>query len=66
MGVAILPDFVVREDLAAGRLVKVHSVPLVKRGAYVLMMREQARGAPAIERLREWLLAEAEGDTLPS
>ncbi|AZG06755.1 LysR family transcriptional regulator [Pigmentiphaga sp. H8] len=57
MGIAILPDFVVQEDLNAGRLVKVHDVPLVKRGSYVLMIKEYARGAPAIERLREWLLA---------
>jgi LysR family transcriptional regulator, glycine cleavage system transcriptional activator len=59
MGVAILPNFVVAEDMAAGRLVRVHHVPLVKRGSYVLMIREKARGVSAVELLRELILQEA-------
>jgi LysR family transcriptional regulator, glycine cleavage system transcriptional activator len=59
MGVAILPNFVTAEELASGRLVRVHHQPLVKRGAYVLMIRDKARGLPAVELLRDWILKEA-------
>lgn len=59
MGVAILPDFLVQEDLNAGRLVRVHDVPLVKRGSYMLMIREPVRKAPAVAAFRQWLLEQS-------
>ena len=63
MGAALVPRFLVEEELASGRLVEVFSVPLATRSAYYVV-RPQSEGRSALLRAFEaWLVAEAKGDT---
>ena len=60
MGVALMPRFMVAEELVAGRLV----VPFEQAldvGEYRLAYPEASADMPALRLFRDWLLAEAEG-----
>ena len=60
MGVALMPRFMVAEELAEGRLV----VPFDRAldvGEYRLAYPEASADLPALRLFRDWLLAEAEG-----
>lgn len=68
LGVALLPDYLVAQDLAAGRLVRALDNPREDaqedgQGAYWLVWpRERARD-PALAAFRAWLAAEAGADS---
>lgn len=66
LGVALMPDYLVEPEIAAGRLVPAFGAPVEAEGAYWLVWpREKAR-LPALRLFRDWLAtcAEAE-DPLP-
>lgn len=67
-GVAILPHYLIADDLQAGRLVTVIDRPFIKQSAYVLMIQESKRGIDSLEKFRSWMLeqfpfASASADT---
>jgi LysR family glycine cleavage system transcriptional activator len=59
MGVALMPRFLVAEELAAGRLVLPFDRALDTGEAYVLAYLEASADLPALRLFRDWLLAEA-------
>ncbi len=59
LGVAVLPTFVVDDELAAGRLVEAFADTLVRTGkAYWLAVPEGRAELPALAAFRAWLLRE--------
>jgi LysR family glycine cleavage system transcriptional activator len=58
LGMAIVPRFLVEEEIAAGRLVVVFDRPLRSRQAYWLVYPEARAERPALAAFREWLLGE--------
>lgn len=67
LGVALLPDYLAEQDLAAGRLVPVWGVAVESPGAYHLVWPVEKSRDPALQKFRDWLAgqAEAEDDPLP-
>lgn len=61
-GVAIGAYELIREDLAAGRLVLPFGPRLAEGGGYYLVYPEERRREARFERFRAWLLAEAAAD----
>jgi LysR family glycine cleavage system transcriptional activator len=59
MGIALVPRMLVEAELARGELVVPCDRPLEEGRAYHLVLPERKAGNPALERLRDWLLAEA-------
>jgi len=57
-GIAVVPDFLAAQDIAAGRLIEpiAHSVPQPAR--WYLVSRQDRADEPAIARFRFWLLGE--------
>lgn len=59
LGVALLPEFLIADELAAGKLVRAHGFCLRTRHAYHLVdLKPQGPGSPVLL-LREWLLQQA-------
>lgn len=66
LGVALVPDYLVAQDLAEGRLLLALDGPEQSIGAYWLVWPEERREAPALKVFRSWLAAEVAGeDMLP-
>lgn len=61
MGVALLPEFLARAELADGRLVDAWGGPVPSRGSYYLVWPLAAEGYPPLIAFRDWLLAEVRG-----
>jgi LysR family glycine cleavage system transcriptional activator len=59
MGVAVLQRCLVRDELAAGRLVAPFDLPINLPRGYYLCAPVQRRGHPAMNAFREWLLETA-------
>ncbi len=59
LGVALLPRLLVREDVAAGRLVIPFEDPYHSREAYCLVYLAGKRGDQKVQLLRRWLVDEA-------
>ena len=59
LGVALLPDFLARPELEAGRLVAPWGAAVPARGAYFLVWPEVGAWYPPLRAFRAWLLAEA-------
>ena len=60
LGVALLPEFLIEEELRSGTLVVVGETVLETDNGYYLVIPEEKVGAKPIDRLRSWLLAQAE------
>lgn len=58
LGVALLPGFLVSEDLAAGRLVVAFDSSVTSHGAYRLVWPKSRASYPPLVAFREWLVAE--------
>ena len=58
-GAALLPDFLIREELRAGRLVAVSEQALASEGGYFLVYPEEKLEKSAFRKFRTWLLTEA-------
>lgn len=57
-GFALVPNFMVEQELATGRLVDAFGISLPIRQPYVLMTPEASLARPEVEILRSWLLDE--------
>jgi len=66
LGVALMPDYLVEQDVAAGRLVPLHPAPVEAKGAYYLMWPKHKSRDPSLCRFRDWLSTQAQPeDPLP-
>jgi LysR family transcriptional regulator, glycine cleavage system transcriptional activator len=59
IGVAVLPRFLVEDEVAAGRLAIPFDVAVRSDHAYYLVHPEEKSELPAVRAFRDWLLAEA-------
>ncbi|WP_454742334.1 LysR substrate-binding domain-containing protein [Cupriavidus necator] len=62
MGVAVLQRCLVRDELAAGRVVAPFDLPITLQRGYFLCAPKERRDHPALNRFREWLLETAKHD----
>lgn len=58
LGVALLPQFLVSDDLRDGRLVQVHDFALQTRHAYYLTYPQGGMHSPPVAAFRRWLLSQ--------
>jgi LysR family glycine cleavage system transcriptional activator len=58
LGLAILPRFLIEEELRSGQLVVAFDRPIESQRAYWLVYPEEKRHRPALAAFRDWLLAE--------
>jgi LysR family glycine cleavage system transcriptional activator len=59
LGVAIMPRFLIEDELAAGELVIPFDRPVRSTQAYYLVYPEEKKSLPALKAFRDWLLAQA-------
>jgi len=66
LGVALMPDYLVEQDLATGRLVALHDQPTDAIGAYYLVWPQEKSRDPSLRHFRSWLSSQAQPeDPLP-
>ena len=66
LGVALIPDYLIEQDLAAGRLVALHPAPIETSGAYYLVWPETKSRHAALTKFRHWLATQSQPeDPLP-
>lgn len=66
LGVALMPDYLVEQDVATGRLVALHPDATETTGAYYLVWPERKAADAALVKFRDWLAAKAQPeDPLP-
>ncbi len=65
-GVALARGVLVRDELAAGRLVRPFTLSLPTDYAYYIVCPATAAARPAVARFRQWLLGEAQAAAPPS
>ena len=66
LGIALMPDYLVEQDLATGRLVAPFGPPAEARGAYYLVWPQSKSHDPSLSLFREWLATQAQPeDPLP-
>lgn len=66
LGAALLPDYLVEQDVAAGRLIVAHGGALRSLGAYYLVWPVQKERDASLRFFRDWLEGQAEDeDSLP-
>lgn len=58
IGIAVLPRFLVEDEIAAGRLTIPFDIPVRSNHAYYLVHPEEKAELPALRAFRDWLLAE--------
>ncbi|WP_293449885.1 LysR substrate-binding domain-containing protein [Planktotalea sp.] len=66
LGVALLPDFIAEQELAAGRLINAYGGATRSLGAYYLVWPNRDVSSPALALFRDWLATQTEDeDGLP-
>ncbi|SHF37793.1 transcriptional regulator, LysR family [Ruegeria intermedia] len=66
LGVALLPSYLIEQDLATGRLIMTFTGAVETMGAYYLVWPSTKSGDPSLREFRHWLASQAQGDeTLP-
>lgn len=66
LGVALMPDYLVEQDLATGRLLALQPNATESEGAYYLVWPEAKTRNPALQKFRDWLQGQAQPeDPLP-
>lgn len=65
-GAALLPDFLIEEELRDGRLVAISGHSLTSEGAYYLVYPEEKLEKSAFRKFRGWLLSQARVETIPA
>lgn len=58
LGIAVMPEFLVQQELDSGELVVPFDQRVASSHAYYLVYPEEKRDLPALQSFREWLLAE--------
>jgi LysR family glycine cleavage system transcriptional activator len=56
LGVAILPEVLVQQEIAAGELIQPFAYPVRSAHAYHLVYPEEKRELPTLKAFRDWLL----------
>ncbi|MCW1955490.1 MAG: LysR family transcriptional regulator [Roseobacter sp.] len=64
LGVALLPEYLAREEKADGRLEVVIGPPSPSRGAYYLVWPAEKHNTPALQAFCAWIKEEIEGEDL--
>jgi DNA-binding transcriptional LysR family regulator len=59
LGAILMPPFLVQEELASGRLVPLHDVPVRSQWRYWLIYPKSKRSKPSVQKFRAWLRTEA-------
>lgn len=59
LGVALLPEFLAKAELADGRLVQAWGAPVAGEGSYYLVWPRVGEWYPPLQAFRDWLVAEA-------
>jgi LysR family transcriptional regulator, glycine cleavage system transcriptional activator len=62
VGVALLPTFLIEDELAGGRLVRALNLPMESLEQYYLVWPPERSTHPPLVAFREWLLAETAAD----
>ena len=62
LGVALLPEFLIEDELRSGRLVRALDLPMASRDAYYLVWPSERATHPPLVAFRRWLLEETAGD----
>lgn len=66
LGVALMPDYLVEQDLAAGRLLSLHPTPVETDGAYYLVWPDTKSRHAALIKFLDWLSTQSQPeDPLP-
>lgn len=66
LGVALLPDYLIEQDLATGRLLALHPGPVETSGAYYLVWPETKSRNATLFKFRQWLATQSQPeDPLP-
>ncbi|MDK3072646.1 LysR family transcriptional regulator [Sedimentitalea sp. JM2-8] len=66
LGVALMPDYLVEQDIALGRLVALQDAPTEAKGAYYLIWPQEKTRDSALQFFRDWLATQAQSeDPLP-
>jgi DNA-binding transcriptional LysR family regulator len=63
LGVALLPTFLIADDLRAGRLVPAFGTPVRSAGSYYLVWPEDPAPRPALAAFRDWIAAQVASPT---
>ena len=58
LGAALLPRFLIEQELAAGSLVELSDLVLTSTDAYYLVYPEARAQSPLVKAFRDWLVAE--------
>lgn len=59
LGIALLPEFLAKAELADGRLVAAFGGPVTGQGSYYLVWPAAGAAYPPLQAFRDWLVAEA-------
>ena len=62
LGVALLPEFLIEEELSTGKLVRALDLPMKSAEAYYLVWPTDRASHPPLVAFREWLLLETAPD----
>ncbi|MCA6120213.1 LysR family transcriptional regulator [Bradyrhizobium sp. WSM 1738] len=62
VGVALLPSFLIQDELASGRLVRALDLPMESAERYYLVWPPERSAYPPLVAFRDWLLAESAAD----
>lgn len=62
LGVALLPMFLIEEELRSGQLVRALDLPMKSEEAYYLVWPSDRTDYPPLAAFRQWILAETAGD----
>lgn len=62
VGVALLPTFLIQDELASGRLVRALNLPMESPERYYLVWPSERAPHPPLVVFRDWLLAETVAD----
>jgi LysR family glycine cleavage system transcriptional activator len=62
LGVALLPEFLIEDEIADGKLVPALDLPMHSAESYYLVWPNQRAHHPPLAVFREWILAETAGD----
>lgn len=66
LGVALMPDYLVEQDIATGRLIPAYGAPVEATGAYYLIWPLDHARNPSLTAFRDWLATKAQPeDPLP-